>query len=222
MSMTAPEKATWAVVGLALCGVIALAVFARRGPSKAASDDAALEDAGDALEKRTELLYKPAGELGDFPCVERSGRATNTSELRGKFAVVDFVFTNCGGTCPLLTERMAELQLALKGKDDVRLASFSVDPERDTLPALNEYADRYGADKDRWLFLRCERPVVAEIAYDRVKLVKSRDELILHSDKFALLDREGRVRAYYSPLSDIHWVEMLLRDLDVLRREPTK
>jgi cytochrome oxidase Cu insertion factor (SCO1/SenC/PrrC family) len=222
MSMTTPEKATWAVVGVALAGVIALAVFARRGAKTPATETPEVESAGEAQEKTTELLYKPAGELGDFACVERSGRAMNTSELRGRFVVADLIFTSCAGTCPMLTQRMAELQIALAGKDDVRLVSFSVDPERDTSAALTEYADRYGADKDRWVFLSCDKPTVAEIAYDRLKLVKSREELIQHSDKFALLDREGRVRAYYSPLEDRRWIVKLLRDLDLLRREPAK
>jgi protein SCO1/2 len=218
VSMTGPEKATWAVVGAALLGVIALAVFARRGSTPSTGH----EVAGEAQEKRTELLFQPAGELGDHACVERSGRAMNTSELRGKFVVVDLIFTNCQGICPAMSLRMNELEEALAGADDVRLVSLSVDPEHDSLEALAKYADRYEASKDRWLFLRCEKPVVQEIAYDRLKLVTSRDEPILHSSKFALLDRAGAIRGYYSPLDDAEWRRKLLRDLDILRREPAK
>jgi protein SCO1/2 len=233
--MTKPEYAVWAVVAVALAGVVALGVWSRRAPvAPPAAPAAAPEEdrppkmsdvfdvAGDAQVRTTELLAAPAGELGSFPCVERSGRAANTSELRGKFVVADFIFTNCGGPCPAMTTTMATLQEALKGADDVRLVSFSVDPERDTPEKLSKYADTYGADKDRWLFLRAEMPQIREIAYDELHLVAARDTPIVHSQQFALLDREGKVRAYYSPMSDPNWRTKLLADLDKLRAGPAK
>jgi len=232
--MTKSEYAVWAVVAVALAGVVALGVWSRRAPAKPAEPPAAAEPerpvkmsdvfevAGDAPVRTTELLASPAGELGSFPCVERSGRAVDTSELRGKFVVADFIFTNCGGPCPAMTTSMADLQTALKGADDVRLVSFSVDPERDDLKALTEYADRYGAHKDKWLFLRAEMPQIREIAYDELHLVASRDTPIVHSPQFALLDRDGKVRAYYSPMTDAKWQTKLLADLDKLRAGPAK
>ena len=36
---------------------------------------------------------------------------------------------------------------------EVRLVSFSVDPYNDTPEVLTEYAKRYNADPERWLFL---------------------------------------------------------------------
>jgi len=228
MSMTKPEAVTWGVVALALAGVVTLAALSRRGAVPAApesvpaSADAAPESAGLAPEKTSELFPEPAGELGDHACVERSGRAMNTSELRGKFVVADFIFTSCAGTCPAMATQMAELQKLVKGRDDVRLVSFSVDPARDTVAALSEYADRYGADKEQWLFLRCEMPVIQEIAVDRLKLVPTRDDLFMHSSLFALIDREGRIRGLYSALKDPKWTTKLLADVEKLRAEPAK
>jgi protein SCO1/2 len=117
-----------------------------------------------------------------------------------------------------MSQQMAELQTALKPFDDVLLVSFTVDPERDTPQVLTEYAQRYGADKDRWLFLRAEMGKLREIAYDQLHLVASRDEPVLHSKQFALLDREGRVVAYYSPSQDKNWQKKLLGDVETLRR----
>jgi protein SCO1/2 len=229
--MTKPEAVTWSVVALALAGVVTLAALSRRSPTSAPSNaapteqaptEAAPESAGLAPEKTSELFPEPAGELGDHACVERSGRAMNTSELRGKFVVADFIFTSCAGTCPAMASQMAVLQKLVKGRDDVRLVSFSVDPERDTTAALTEYADRYGADKEQWLFLRCEMPVIQEIAVDRLKLVPSRDDLLMHSSLFALIDREGRIRGLYSALKDPKWTTKLLADVQKLRGEPAK
>jgi protein SCO1/2 len=229
MSMTKSELVVWVVVAMALGGVVTLAALSRRAPAPPAARATAheesagpVESAGVAQRRTSELLPAPAGALSDLPCVERSGREMKTSELRGKFVVADFIFTNCGGPCPVMSGAMARLQEALHGTADVTLVSFTVDPERDTTKVLAEYADRFRADKDRWLFLRAEMPAIREIAYDQLKLVKSRADLVIHSQKFALLDREGRVRAYYNPLSDDDWMKFLVADLDVLRREPAR
>jgi protein SCO1/2 len=236
MNMTKPEAVTWTVVAVALAGVVALAAMARRAPTSApthaaptesapaepATTEPAPEAAGLAPEKTSELFPEPAGELGDHPCVERSGRAMNTSELRGKLVVADFIFTSCAGTCPAMSAQMESLQKLVKGRDDVRLVSMSVDPENDTTKALTEYADRYHADKDQWLFLRFEKPVIQEIAVDRLKLVPTKDDLFMHSAQFALLDREGRFRGLYSALKDPKWKTKLLADVETLRGEPAK
>lgn len=231
MSMTKSELVVWVVVAAALGGVVTLAALARKAPAPAAPQASSRshptppgesEPAGTAQKRTSALLPAPAGTLGDLACVERSGSEVRTSRLRGKFAVVDFIFTNCGGPCPLMTAAMARLQEATKSAPDLTLVTFTVDPERDTPEALREYADRFVADKERWLFLRAEMPVIREIAYDQLKLVKSRDDLVIHSQKFALLDREGRVRAYYDPLDDEEWMKLLAADLETLRREPAR
>jgi len=218
MSMTKPEVATWSVVALALAGVVAFAALARR-PAKTGGEE---ESAGLAPEKTSELLEAPGGELGDLPAVERSGRAMTTGELRGKFVVADFIFTNCAGTCPAMSLQMAALAKSVKGMDDVRLVSFSVDPARDTPEKLSEYADRYGADKNQWLFLRCEQKVIAEIGRDRLGLWPMPEDVGMHSSLFVLLDKGGRVRALYSALKDEKWAPKLLSDLEKLRHEPAR
>jgi len=229
--MTKPEIATWSVVAVALAAVVTFAALTRRRPEPTptstetptpAATEPPVESAGLAPQRTTELLDEPAGELGDFAVVERSGRAMKTSELRGKFVVADCIFTSCAGTCPAMSLQMAALAKAVRGADDVRLASFSVDPARDTVEALAKYADRYEADKSQWLFLRAEPVVMKEIAFDRLKLVPDPDEIIVHSALFALLDREGKIRAYYAPLKDERWLPKLLADLEKLRREPAK
>src|SRR5262245_48644466 len=233
--MTKAEIVVWGLVAAGLAGVVALAALvpksaapapgdvpAKAAPSHGEEPEERVELGGVAPVKTTELLPEPGNELGDYPCVERSGKATRTSELRGKFLVVDFMFTSCGGPCPRMSEAMSKLQGALAGADDVRLVSFSVDPERDTPEVLAKYADAHGAEQERWLFLRAELPELREIAYDRLGLVGSREQPIIHSPKFALLDRAGRVRGYYSPMTDPTFITTILKDLDKLRAEPVR
>jgi cytochrome oxidase Cu insertion factor (SCO1/SenC/PrrC family) len=219
MSMTRTETVVWGAVVAALAGVVALAVVARSGREPAADEP---ESAGVAPERTSALLPRPMGDFGDAACVERSGKAMRTSDLHGKFVVADFVFTYCSGPCPRMTGAMKELQEVAKAMDDVRLATFTVDPDKDTPEALAAYADRVGADKDRWLFLNCKRAALQEIAYDHLHIVNDREDLFSHSTMFVLADRQGLVRAFYSPLSDPKWLAKLTADLATLRREPAR
>jgi protein SCO1/2 len=229
--MTRTETIVWGIVALALAAVIALAVGARVGreappaPAPAPTPEEPMEVVqlgGEAPEKKSELLPASPGDFGDVPCTERSGRAMRTSDLKGRFVVADFIFTYCGGPCPAMSGRMNALAEATKAAKDLVLVTFTVDPDKDTPAELAKYADRFGADKERWLFLHCERPALQEIAYDHLKIVTDRNDLFTHSTQFVVADRTGRIRAYYSPLSDKKWLEKLQADLDILRGEPAK
>jgi protein SCO1/2 len=167
------------------------------------------------------------GHLPDFSLIERSGEAVRLEDLKGQVWVADFVFTHCAGPCPLLSRRMQSLQESLTGYSDVRLVSFSVDPERDTPEVLAEYAKRYNAG-DRWLFLTGGKEPLYWLIMDGFKLgVDDGSALtagvpgpgtITHSTRFVLVDRAGRIRAYYDGASkDV--AGQLLPDMQALLRE---
>src|SRR5262249_42016710 len=98
----------------------------------------------------SELGMVPAFEL-----IERSGQSVSDTTLRGKVWIASFVFTRCTGPCPQVTRTMERLQkeLNLARRDDVRLVTFTVDPERDQPKELQDYARHFQADPRKWLFL---------------------------------------------------------------------
>src|SRR5213594_887199 len=67
----------------------------------------------------------------DFSLTDQSGQAVALDDLKGKVWVADFIFTNCGGTCPLMTEKMRKLQDVLP--PGIHMVSITVDPSRDTV-----------------------------------------------------------------------------------------
>lgn len=145
--------------------------------------------------------------VGAFTLTERSGRTVTEKDLLGKVWVASFVFTRCTGGCPQVTATMARLQKELPPHPDLRFVTFTVDPERDDLKTLNEYADLHRADKERWLFLTGKRADVRALVQGGFKL-SAGDEpaagqtpeqaLATHSTKLAVVDRTGvmRGRAY--------------------------
>jgi len=165
----------------------------------------------------------------DFHLRSSTGRAVSRADLLGDLWVADFIFTNCAGVCPVLSARMAEVQKALGERSiDARLVSITVDPARDSPEALRAYAERFGADPDVWWFLTGERDElyeligkgfllsVAERSPDDAPADDGHD-LITHSDRFVLVDREGRIRSYYHG-TDRESVEALLDALETLAR----
>jgi protein SCO1 len=74
--------------------------------------------------------------------------------VKNKIVVIDFVFTNCSTTCPVLTAKLQAVQNALKaaGRNSVQFISISVDPTHDTPDVLKAYADDHGIS-DNWRFV---------------------------------------------------------------------
>jgi len=156
-------------------------------------------------------------QLPDFRLVECSGQTLGLADLRGKVWIADFIFTRCPGPCPRMSSRMASLQTNLSSDAGLRLVSISVDPEFDTQEVLAKYAARYRAVKGRWFFLTGDKTAIHQLAKSGF-LVGGVDDVTLHTTRFVLVDRQGRVRGYYSS-SDDGELRKLQTDARALLRE---
>jgi len=168
------------------------------------------------------------GAVPPFELTERSGAPVSRDQLLGKVWVADFVFTHCAGPCPRMSTNMKRLQAALPESDDIRLVTLTVDPERDTIDILKEYANRYGADPERWLFLTGDKQELYDLiqkgflqAVDdgsRTEDGQPGPGIITHSTRYTLIDRAGRIRGFYFGTED-DVVEAILPDLTRLLDE---
>jgi len=156
-------------------------------------------------------------QLPDFRLVERSGQKLGLSDLKGKVWIADFIFTRCPGPCPRMSSRMASLERDLRSEAGLRLVSISVDPEFDTREVLAKYAAQYHADEGRWFFLTGDKTAIHHLAKSGF-LVGGVDDVTLHTTRFVLVDRQGRVRGYYSS-SDEEDLRKLGNDARALLRE---
>ena len=144
------------------------------------------------------------GSVPGFELTNQDAQPFGSQQLAGKIWIADFIFTTCRGPCPIISTRMSELQKPLE-KSDVRLVSFSVDPETDTPPVLRVYADKLRKEPFRWDFLTGSRDAIASISRDGFKLGISENEEPgrgpVHSTRFVLVDRRGTIRGYYDALA---------------------
>ena len=167
-----------------------------------------------------------------FALVDQEGDTVRSAELRGAPWVASFIFTNCTDVCPLITTRMAALRDSLRAEGvlgaRVRLASFTVDPARDTPEVLREYAARFGASpSEHWAFLTGTPPETVRAMIQqgfRLAAVAPPDHAhvggnyqVMHSPRALLVDAEGQVRGLYD-VTEPDAMERLHRDLRSLLR----
>lgn len=218
-SSRALPLAAWTTLVLALLAV-AIGFVARRlrdaEEGAAPSPDAEAVEEPDAPPEESGVpIY---GQAPEFRFVDEGGQPYGTAELLGKIWVVDFFFTSCPSICPAMTRNLRRVQDATADDSVVRLVSISVDPARDSIEALGNYARGHGADPEVWRFLRGEKEEVDRLSREGFVLPGGAD-LGGHSGRFVLVDAVGRIRGWYDG-TRMDEVDRLVDDLERLAASP--
>lgn len=140
------------------------------------------------------IVLDDAPPLESFELTERSGKPFRSAEMLGKVWVATFFYSTCPGSCTRLNANIQDLT-KIPSLHDVTWVSITVDPENDTLPVLRDYADRYGADPDHWLFCRGDLAYVRRVGRDIFRV----DDVYYkgHKDYAIVVDRQGKVRGMF-------------------------
>jgi protein SCO1 len=159
------------------------------------------------------------GIVPPFQLIDQNGETFGSQQLLGKIWIADFIYSSCPGPCPMISSRMSETQKPLRDTD-VKLVSFSVDPDHDTPAVLRDYASRLNAQTGRWHFLTGDKGVIYRLSRDGFKLAAAENGASgpVHSTRLVLVDRDGVIRGYYDA-TDADAVTRLLADTTHLLRE---
>ena len=173
------------------------------------------------------------GPVPAFALTNQFARPVTLADLKGRVWVADIIFTRCAGPCPIMTAKMRELQDALPPDGTARLVTLTTDAEYDTPPVLQKYAEKFGAQGDRWVFLTGDKRDVADLAIDGLKLTaiaKPPEErtdpadLFVHSTIFVIVDKAGRLRGSFQTQGEtVEWPVMkqqILAAVKQLESEP--
>ena len=151
----------------------------------------------------------------DFSLVDQDGRPFSSESLRGRLALVDFVYTHCPGPCPILTGVHVAVQKGLSPalRERLRFVSITLDPARDTPEALRAYAKARGADLSGWSFLTGTPEAIDSVLLRYgVGRTPGKGGEINHIVATFLLDEDGRVARRWIGLS--HRADAMLEDLE--------
>lgn len=163
------------------------------------------------------------GPVADFALTNQDGQAITLTALSNHVWVADIIFTRCAGPCPRITAQMHAVQTLLPPESNARLVTLTTDPDYDTPPVLKKYAERFGADFNRWMFLTGSKAQIAGLAADSLKLsavpVKPEDrlndaDLFIHTTIFVLVDKRARLRGIFETGGDgVDWTNAVLPKL---------
>ncbi len=179
-----------------------------------------------ALVARDEALPVISKVATDFTLTTQWGEKLALSDLKGKVWVAYFFFSTCPGICPVMNQNMTAVQEAIRDNPDVLIVGFTVDPDTDKPEVLRRYGEKFGVRKGKWYYLTGDRALIYRVARQSFKLAAepapsgqsdSTHEFI-HSEKFVLVDRHGRIRAYYTG-TDKTSVQQLIRDIQKILGE---
>jgi protein SCO1/2 len=175
-----------------------------------------------AHEAKADASLSKIGPAPEFSLTTQENVRLSLRNLRGRVVVVTFIYTSCADTCPLLTAKLASLQVKL-GADfgpHVFFVSISTDPERDTPEVLTRYARTYGAKPAGWAFLTGTPAEILDVEkkYGVFARKNPRGD-VDHTFLTSLIDRDGVLRVQY--LGARFDPDELLGDLKKLMGETT-
>lgn len=167
---------------------------------------------------------QPLPDLGQVPAftlIGRDGRTVTLAGLTGKPFVIDFIYTRCVTSCPLMTAAMTKVGDGLVEGKDFRRVSVSVDPSYDTPKVLTAYAKIHGAPST-WWFLTGSPQAIVDLMSKGFHLGVSSTtgdprNPVSHSTRMVLVDGRGKIRGYYRGLEP-EQIANLNRDLRRLAR----
>jgi protein SCO1/2 len=172
--------------------------------------------------KSLPVLIDKNHKIADYVLTNQQGRQTSTQEWKDKIVVANFFFTHCPVICPKMTKNLKKVQNAYGGNSNLLLISFSVDPERDSVKRLQEFAHHFGIDESNWQLLTGSKKEIYRLARKSFQVVATdgdggTDDFI-HSSKLILIDRQKRIRGYYDG-TDENETEQLIKDIKKLENE---
>lgn len=159
--------------------------------------------------------------IADFELTNQNGEAITQETYKDKIYVADFFFTTCQTICPIMTDQMARVQQEILNDDELMLLSHSVTPEIDSVAQLKRYALEKGVIDTKWNLVTGDRKQIYDLARKSYLVVKrddSEDYGMVHTENFALIDKNKEIRGLYNGVSPAS-VDSLIQDIKRLKKE---
>jgi protein SCO1/2 len=163
----------------------------------------------------------------DFSFTNQYSQNISKFDLNDKVMLFNFFFTSCPSICPKMTEQMARVQKTFIRDDQVVLVSVSIDPARDTVQQLKEYAAEYAAIPGKWHFLTGDKDAIYDFAGLGLKLLAQSEggdashDGFVHSDRVVLVDPDWNIRGFYNG-TDFKDVNFMMGDVTLILKEFTR
>jgi protein SCO1/2 len=133
------------------------------------------------------------------------GQTVTAADYRGKIVLLYFGYTFCPDVCPMTLSNIAQILDRLGPQaEDVRVLFVTVDPNRDTLPVLKQYAAAFAPELDGLRGNPAQLAALAKryrVAYSVRPKTAEHDYEVTHGSAVYVFDGTGKVRLLLSSLA---------------------
>lgn len=170
----------------------------------------------------------PISSVNPFSFTSQDGVQVTEKDMAGKVYVAEYFFTTCKGICPKMNNNMRMVYEALKDEKDFVILSHTCDPDTDSVAKMKMYADSMNVDTKKWIFLTGRKDSLYNMARtsytidDPANNLKSIDDDFLHTQFWALVDKEGDVRYVYDGLKETEVQLLIKKARKLLKEDPDK
>ena len=160
-----------------------------------------------------------------FSFTNQDGAAVTDKNLLNKITVVEYFFTTCKGICPKLNTNMKQVYEIYKNEPDFQILSHTCNPDTDSVSVLKHYSDSLQVNTEKWIFLTGRKDSLYQMARGSYLLddpknnVEKIEDQFIHTQFFALVDRQGKVRGKIYDGLKVLEVEQLKQDISKLLKE---
>lgn len=160
-----------------------------------------------------------------FHFQNQDGEVVTEKVYQNKITVVEYFFTTCKGICPRLNTNMKLLYAEFKNEPDFQIVSHTCNPGTDSVAVLKKYADSLGVDTKKWIFVTGRKDSLYQMARGSYLLDDPKNNVInindqfIHTQFFALIDRNGKVRGKIYDGLKTHEINQLKVDIRRLLKD---
>ena len=200
------SKTNYSYIGISFIILVFGIIFIPRIIDRISNNDITKKDRLSKSEADNELsdlaFIEINGEpkkVPNFSFKDQNGKTIANTDYNGKVYVVEFFFTTCPTICPLMNANLIQIQNKFENFKDFGVASFTINPDHDTVEILKEYADDYGVKNSNWHLMTGSEENIYELANAGFNLYAAVDSEaeggFEHSGYFALIDKNGFIRS---------------------------
>ncbi len=195
------NKKNYSYIGIAFVVLIFGIIFIPRIIERV-QDESIVEE--DRMSKNELAVIKLNGierQVPSFLFINQDSLPVSNDDYKGKVWVAEFFFTTCPTICPIMNAQMKTLEEQFGDREDFGIASFTIDPAKDTPSKLKQYAELYEVSSPNWHLMTGEKEALYALANAGFNIYAGEgpEEVggFEHSGLFALIDQQGRIRSRY-------------------------
>jgi protein SCO1 len=160
---------------------------------------------------------------GNFSFTSQWGYPVTQDTVANKIYVANVFFSTCNATCPRIMATMQQVQKYYAGDPFVKIVSFSVDPETDSVARLAVYGDSLKCAKGQWYLLTGNKSDLYKFETEQMMFQAMEDSSgevrFVHDSRVRLIDWHGRMRGKFPLATESSSYQQIINEIEQLKAE---